>query len=277
MLKTWLKISGLAKSSYYEWKEKLSKSNHKDEVLIQKISKIVEDSKGRYGYRRVTLALKNQGLVINHKRVYRIMKSKGLLCRKFHHKSRKYSSYKGTVGKVAKNILNRNFDVRKPNKVWLTDVTEFKVSNKKLYLSTILDLYNSEIISFSLSSSPNISFTNDSLKKALERHREIDGLIIHSDQGFHYQHHSWVQVLKEHGIKQSMSRKGNCLDNSPMENFFGILKQELFYGRSFEGIDELRQEIESYIHWYNNHRIKSKLKGLSPVEYRKESFNLIQA
>lgn len=270
-LKLWLEISGLAKSSYYEWKSKLKIVDEKELNLINEIRAIIEASKGRYGYRRVTLALRNKGSVINHKRVYRLMKEQNLLCDKFHRKSRSYYSYKGQIGKIANNELNRKFKADKPNKIWVTDVTEFKAGNKKLYLSPILDLYNSEIVSFSTSSRPDTKFTNRSLNKAIERLSCKDKLMIHSDQGFHYQHHSWIKILDDNNIKQSMSRKGNCIDNSPMENFFGLLKQEMYYGNEFKCIKKLEIEIKEYINWYNNDRIKSKLKGLSPVAYRQES------
>lgn len=201
----WLEISGLPKSSYYEWKSKWDIVNQKELDVIEEIKRIVEDSKGRYGYRRVTIALRNKGLVVNHKCVYRIMKEQGLLCGKFHRKSRSYYSYKGQVGKIADNELNRGFKVDKPNEVWLTDVTEFKTDNGKLYLSPILDLYNSEIISFSLSTRPNTEFTNKSLNKGIDRLSSEDDLMLHSDQGYHYQHHSWVKILDDNNIKQSMS------------------------------------------------------------------------
>lgn len=271
-LKTWLRISNLPKSSFYEWSKKLNVVDHEEENLIKKIKLIIDKSKRRYGYRRVTLMLKNKGLVVNHKRVYRLMKEQNLLCDKFHRKTRKYYSYKGEVGRIANNELNRNFKVDTPNKVWVTDVTEFKVGSDKLYLSPILDLYNSEIVSFSMSTRPTINFTNRSLNEAINKTRKPKDLIIHSDQGFHYQHHTWVKTLEENNIKQSMSRKGNCIDNSPMENFFAILKQEMYYGNEFRNIKNLKEEIIEYITWYNSDRIKTKLKGLSPVQYREESF-----
>lgn len=271
-LKTWLRISNLPKSSFYEWSKKLNVVNHEEENLIKKIKLIIDKSKRRYGYRRVTLMLKNKGLVVNHKRVYRLMKEQNLLCNKFHRKTRKYYSYKGEVGRIANNELNRNFKVDTPNKVWVTDVTEFKVGSDKLYLSPILDLYNSEIVSFSMSTRPTINFTNRSLNEAINKTPKPEDLIIHSDQGFHYQHHTWVKMLEENNIRQSMSRKGNCIDNSPMENFFAILKQEMYYGNEFRNIKNLKEEIIEYITWYNSERIKTKLKGLSPVQYREESF-----
>ena len=219
------------------------------------------------------MVLKNKGFNINHKRVLRIMREESLLCSKFKTRSRKYSSYKGQIGKVADNVVKRQFKASKPNELWLTDVTEFKIKGqeKKLYLSPILDLYNSEIINYTLSNHPTIELTNTMLEKALEANKDIKDLTIHSDQGFHYQHSTWTKKLEKMNIRQSMSRKGNCLDNSPMENFFGILKQEMYYGVEFKNYDELINEIKKYIKWYNEDRIKKKLNGMSPVLYRLHS------
>ena len=266
-------IAKLPKSSYYEWKIKLEQPIDKDKQIKEEIKTIVEASKGRYGYRRVTLVLKNKGFKINHKRVLRIMREQSLLCSKFKTRSRKYSSYKGQIGKVADNIVNRQFRASKPNQLWLTDVTEFRIKGqeKKIYLSPILDIYNSEIISYTLNNHPTINLTNKMLEKALEENKDIKDLTIHSDQGFHYQHSSWTKKLEKMNIRQSMSRKGNCLDNSPMENFFGILKQEMYYGAEFKNYNELVVEIEKYIRWYNEDRIKTKLNGMSPVMYRLHS------
>ena len=201
------------------------------------------------------------------------MREEFLLCSKFKTRSRKYSSYKGQIGKVADNLVNRQFEANKPNQLRLTDVTEFRIKGqeKKLYLSPILDIYNSEIISYALSYHPTIELTNTMLNKALQKTKHKTNLVIHSDQGFHYQHSTWTKKLEKMNIRQSMSRKGNCLDNSPMENFFGILKQEMYYGVEFKSYDELVSEIEKYIKWYNEDRIKTKLNGMSPVMYRLHS------
>lgn len=269
-LKIWLKISKIPRSSFYEWKDKLNRTNLAEVHLQELIKSIIDDSRRTYGYRRVVLALKKLGMRVNHKRVLRIMRENNLLCNKFIRRSRRYSSFKGEIGKIANNELNRDFKVKRPNEVWVSDVTEFRIHNseKKLYLSPIMDLYNSEILSFSLSTSPTVSFTNLSLEEALKNLPETRNLMIHTDQGCHYQHKSWVEKLEKNKIKQSMSRRGNCLDNSPMENFFGILKQEMYYGVKYTSIEKLKKEIEEYIYWYNRKRIKKKLSGLSPVEYR---------
>ena len=250
--------------------------NYEEVNLIKKIKSIIEESKNRYGYRRVRLSLLNRGILVNHKRVLRLMKDNDLLCKKFTRRARKYSSYKGEVGKISGNHLNRSFKVKEPNIVWVTDVTEFKVDkgDQKLYMSPIMDLFNSEIISYNLSTSPTVKFTTESLDQALKGLPEEHSLLIHSDQGFHYQNAQWIKKLNNKNVKQSMSRKGNCLDNSPMENFFGILKQEMYYGEEFKTIKDLENEIKKYIDWYNNKRIKGKLKGLSPVQYRREATKL---
>ena len=221
----------------------------------------------------MTLTLKQKEFNINHKKVLRIMREESLLCTKFKTRSRKYSSYKGQIGKVANNLVNRRFKASKPNELWLTDITEFRIKGqeKKLYLSPILDIFNSDVISYTLSNHPTINLTNKMLEKALDKNKDIKNLTIHSDQGFHYQHSSWTNRLEKINIVQSMSRKGNCLDNSPMENFFGVLKQEMYYGVEFKSYDELINEIEKYIRWYNEDRIKTKLNGMSPVDYRLHS------
>lgn len=187
---------------------------------------------------------------------------------------KKYRSYKGNVGKIAPNRLDRNFDATKPNEKWVTDITEFKLFGEKLYLSPILDLFNGEIISYTIQPRPIYALVADMLDQAFERIHEGDSLMIHSDQGWHYQMSKYQQALKKRGIVQSMSRKGNCYDNSVIENFFGVLKSEFFYTQEFESIDHFKQELEQYISYYNRKRIKAKLKGMSPVQYRVHTLNV---
>ncbi|MES1181735.1 MAG: IS3 family transposase, partial [Flavobacterium sp.] len=215
--------------------------------------------------RRITLMLKQKGIVINHKTVLRLMKTLGL---KSVIRIKKYKSYKGEQGKIAPNILQRNFKATRPNEKWATDVTEFNVSGNKLYLSPIIDLFNGEIISYELSERPNFTQIVTMLKKSFKRLPNNTDLILHSDQGWQYQMKQYQSILKGKGIKQSMSRKGNCLDNAIIENFFGILKSELFYLKKYKSINELKNEIKEYIDYYNNERIKLNLKGMSPIQYR---------
>ena len=181
---------------------------------------------------------------------------------------KKYKSYKGENGKIAPNILKRNFKATAPNKKWATDVTEFNVSGNKLYLSPIIDLFYAEIISYELTERPVLNQVVLMLKKAFKKIPNNTNLILHSDQGWQYQHKQYQYLLKKKGIKQSMSRKGNCLDNAIIENFFGILKSELFYLKKYKSIKQLKQEIKEYIIYYNNERIKSNLNKMSPIKYR---------
>lgn len=223
---------------------------------------------GRYGYRRITMEMRNRGYIINHKTVQKLMKKLNLKCMV---RVKKYRSYRGQIGKVAPNLINRDFHASAPNKKWTTDITEFSLFGKKIYLSPILDMYNGEIVSYTLSERPILSPVIEMLDSAFERIPDNSGVILHSDQGWQYQHKQYQARLAKKGVIQSMSRKGNCLDNAIMENFFGLLKSELLYLRDFKDIDEFVEELEKYIYYYNNKRIKSKLKGLSPVEYRIKS------
>lgn len=196
------------------------------------------------------------------------MKEMGLFCMV---RARKYRSYKGDIGKIAPNLLNRDFHASKPNEKWVTDVTEFNLFGQKLYLSPILDIYNGEIVSYTLSHSPRFSTVMTMLDIAIERLPKEHNLILHSDQGWQYQMKPYQRKLSGNGITQSMSRKGNCLDNAVMENFFGILKTELLYIQQFDSIEHFISELHEYINYYNHRRIKLKLKGMSPVEYRTHS------
>lgn len=205
---------------------------------------------------------------INHKRVARIMHECGL---KSLVRVKKYKSYKGQQGKITRNLLKRNFTASKPYQKWVTDVTEFAVAGKKLYFSPILDLYNGEVVSYNISQRPNFNQVTDMLQKALNKLPSQARPMLHSDQGWQYQMREYQEALRKSKIKQSMSRKGNCLDNAVMENFFGILKSELFYIEKFTSIDQLQKEIIKYIEYYNNDRIKQKLNGLSPVMYRNQA------
>lgn len=244
---------------------KCAQRPYKYRIEKDEITAIYHENQGRYGYRRITLEMRNRGYVINHKTVQRLMKQLKLKCQV---RIKKYRSYKGEIGKVAPNLINRDFHATAPNQKWTTDITEFSLFGKKLYLSPVLDMYNSEIISYNISDKPHLGQVIDMLDKAFAKIPDGTGLIFHSDQGWQYQHKNYQHRLKEKGIVQSMSRKGNCLDNAIMENFFGLLKSELLYLREFKDINEFRDELEKYIYYYNNCRIKGKLKGLSPVQYR---------
>ena len=267
-----LKIIKLARSTYYHHLKQLDKPDKNQDIKIE-IQSIYHEHKGNYGYRRIHLELRNRGYSVNHKKVQRLMKILGLSARI--RRKRKYSSYQGEIGKKAENLIQRQFEAAKPMEKCYTDVTEFAIpaSTQKLYLSPVLDGFNSEIIAFNLSCSPNLEQVQTMLEQAFtEKHYE--NTILHSNQGWQYQHDSYHRFLESKGIQASMSRKGNSPDNGMMESFFGILKSEMFYGyeKSFQSLKQLEQAIVDYIDYYNNKRIKVKLKGLSPVQYRTKSF-----
>lgn len=260
----------MARSSFY-YHQKQSKSSDKYQVIKELIKSIYHRHKGRYGYRRITDEIQSKGIIINHKTVFRLMNLLGL---KSIIRVKKYKSYKGEKGRIVPNILERNFKAEAPNQKWATDITEFNVSGNKLYLSPIIDLFNQEIISYELTERPVFSQVVMMLKKAFKRIPNATNLMLHSDQGWQYQMSHYQHLLKEKGIIQSMSRKGNCLDNAIIENFFGILKSEMFYTQKFKSIEQLKQEINKYITYYNNERIKSNLNKMSPIKYRAHYYQI---
>ena len=263
-----LEVSGMARSSYYYHIGRM-KCPDKYEHVRGLIFHIFHKHKKRYGYRRITAVLQKEGVRINHKTVCRLMNEMGLSSDLRH---KKHSSYKGETGKIAPNILMRNFNAEKPLQKLVTDVTEFNILGRKIYLSPIMDLFNREILSYSISLSPNMKMINDMLEGLYSRRKIERGTIIHSDQGTLYQSFIYQKNLADRGIIQSMSRKATCLDNAVIENFFGILKSEMFYGKNFESIEQFTKTLEEYLIYYNEERIKIKLGGLSPIQYRLTKF-----
>lgn len=282
-LRILLKVTELSKSSYC-YQVNVLKKEDKDIDIKDLITSIYNKHKGRYGYRRIYLELRNQGIVINHKRVKRLMSVLGLCGIT---PRAKYKSYKGDQNGTVKNLLldkivdeekhktyyKRNFTTSKCNEKWTTDVSEFHIASGKVYLSPILDMCNGEIISYDISHSPNYAQITNMLEQAFSKYDDLKGLILHSDQGWQYQMQPYHKALQDKGIIQSMSRKGNCLDNCVMENFFGKMKNEMFYGHEyeFESLDQLKTEMHQYIKYYNEERIQVKLKGLTPVQYRSQA------
>lgn len=270
-LRILLDILNLSRSTYYYHLKRLAQKD-KDSNLKETIQDIYAEHKGRYGYRRVHLELKNRGLYVNHKKVQRLMTELGLKARI--RAKRRYNSYKGEVGKKADNLIKRQFKATQPLQKCYTDVTEFSIpaSDQKLYLSPVLDGYNSDIIAYNLSVSPNLQQLQTMLNESFPE-KTYQDTILHSDQGWQYQHVYYHNFLENRGMKPSMSRKGNSLDNGMMESFFGTLKTEMFYGfeKEFTSLEDLAIAISEYIDYYNNKRIKLTLKGLSPVQYRTQS------
>ena len=260
----------MSRSTYYYILKSFDRQD-KHAKHKKQIREIFEKNKARYGYRRITLELQNQGTVINHKTVLKLMNEMGLCCKI---RRRKYSSFRGETNKSAPDLIQRDFHADSPNQKWTTDVTEFALLGKKVYLSPILDMYNSEIISYSISLTPNYKMILDMLEGAFQKIPDDIGLIFHSDQSWCYRLKDYQNKLIQKGIRQSMSRKGNCLDNSIMENFFGLLKSEMFFGETFDSIEIFIKTLEKYIYYYNHKRVKGKQKGLSPVKYRIQSLKV---
>ena len=257
-----LKIKKMPRSTFY-----YNKGAKRDKWSVERqlIYEIYHQNEGRYGYRRIQAELRNQGYVVNGKTVRKLMNELDLKCMV---RVKKYRSYKGEVGKIAPNLLERNFNAEAPYTKLVTDVTEFSLFGRKLYLSPILDLYNGELISYTIYEHPVLEMVLEMANKALDVIGNNSNAILHSDQGWQYQHKRYQELLRENKITQSMSRKGNCLDNAVMENFFGLLKSELLYLQKFESVDHFREKLEAYLKYYNEDRIKLKLDGLSPVQYR---------
>ena len=264
------KFPQITKSDYYYQLSKTDKDTKNDDIMNRIIS-IFYEHKQRYGYRRITLQLKKEGFNINDKKVRRLMSRMGLKAKK--RNKRRYSSYKGTVGKIADNLIQRDFFANKPNEKWYSDITEFNHFGTKIYLSPILDGYAGDIVSYEISKSPNLKQVTDMVNEAFNKYDDLSNLIFHTDQGWQYQHESYQKLLTDKGVKQSMSRKGNSIDDGLMENFFGLLKTEMYYDQEdeYKTIDDLIKAIEDYIYYYNNDRIKSRLKGLTPIEYRNQA------
>ncbi|MBF8653386.1 IS3 family transposase [Pseudomonas putida] len=258
-----LRAAGLARSTFYYQSKVLLTDKHA--ALKESINNVYHEHKGRYGYRRITETLKHNGRMINHKKVQRLMQLMGLqsLVR-----AKKYRSYRGSEGLVAPDLLRREFKAGAPNQKWATDVTEFKVKGQKLFLSPLMDLYNGEILAYQINRRPEFKMVSAMLEQAFERLNPGDKPILHSDQGWQYRQPTYRHMLAEKNIEQSMSRKGNCLDNAAMESFFGTLKSEYFYLESFENVEQLASGLDDYIAYYNQKRISLRLDGLSPIQFR---------
>ncbi|MEI4768479.1 IS3 family transposase [Psychrobacillus sp. FJAT-51614] len=259
-----VKVADIPRSTYYYWEKRLQRED-KYATTKTAIEVIYHEHKGRYGYRRIAKELVKKNICHDPKTINRLMNEMGLKCMV---RMKKYRSYRGKVGRIASNLLNRDFQADKMNEKWVTDVTEFHLFGEKRYLSPVLDLCNGEIIAYKVMNRPVYQLVGDMLEEAIRRLNPRDEVILHSDQGWHYQMKKYHKTLERHHIKQSMSRKGNCLDNAVIENFFGLLKSELLYLQEFENIEHFERELHEYIEYYNHKRMKAKLKDLSPVEYR---------
>ncbi|MET4588572.1 IS3 family transposase [Arthrobacter sp. 754] len=263
-----LQAAGLARSTFFYHQARLQAPDPQ-EAIKAAVTEIFKKNHGRYGHRRIHIEMVKYGWTVAKKTVLKLMRSLGLVCKV--RRRKRYNSYQGGQGRIAPNVLNREFEADAPNRKWVTDVTEFSVGDRKLYLSPVMDLFDRQVISYSIGMSPNLVLTNTSLRQALACLEQGQQPLVHSDQGFQYQHVSWRNLLQGAGAVQSMSRKGNCYDNAVIENFFGHLKEELFHRVRFINTDALAAALHEYIRWYNTERISTKLEGLSPVQYRAQA------
>lgn len=262
------RVGKVSRSGYYKWLKRentLSKKQLSDLDLQKKIMECHKKVKGIYGYYRITVWLKRTyGIVVNHKRVYRLMKLMGIQA-----KIRKKKPYFGKreASVISSNILNREFKSNEPNKKWATDITYLLFNNQRLYLSVIIDLFNREVVSYQISDHCSVKLVLDTVKVA-SKNRSVNGILLHSDQGHQYTSRSYNALLRSKNIQPSMSRKGNCLDNACIENFFGHLKSELMYLNNFKTKNEVIKAVNEYMYFYNNERFQAKLNNRSPIEYR---------
>lgn len=264
-LEVLLDVAGLPRSTYFYHQARLLAPDPQADLKAA-VTEIFKKSHARYGHRRVHIELVQNGWTVAKKTVLKLMRLLRLVCKV--RRKKRYNSYQGEQGVVAPNLLKRKFEADAPNEKWVTDVTKFSVGDRKLYLSPVMDLFDRQIISYAIGISPNLELTNSSLRGALATLEGGQRPLVHSDQGFQYQHPSWRALLQDAGAVQSMSRRANCYDNSVMENFFGHLKEELFHRVLFNSADALASALHEYIHWYNNERISIRLQGLSPAQYR---------
>lgn len=261
-----MKISKISKDIKYYYTKR--RKNDKYKHINDKIKLIAKESNYTYGKRRICQELRNKyNIFISQITTANLMKQCKIFARISKRRS-KYNSYKGELCKLAPNIIKRDFSTDRPNQKIVTDVSEFKINNKAVYISPFIDLFGNRIICYTLSLSPSVPFVVAGLNKVLSQIPEGTKTIIHSDQGHQYQHIIYRDAIKSReGISQSMSRKGNCLDNGACESFFGRLKEEVFHGVSYSSIDELVNALDAYVHYYNYDRIQIELNGLSPMQY----------
>ena len=262
----------MPRATFFYHQKRLSEPD-KHAAIKDAILESFEVNKHRYGYRRVLLDLRNKGWVVNHKLVYKLMRQMGLRAKI--RQRRSYVSYAGTISRIADNKLDRKFTPDTPNTVFVSDVTEFRVAGRKVYLSPVMDLFDRFIVAHTVATSPSTAFTAESLAKAIAACAPEPGWMMHTDQGFQYQHSSWRNLISDNGGVQSMSRKANCYDNAVMENFFGHLKTEMYHGEVFDTVAEFNQAIDEYVQWYNTERIQQRLKGLTPMHYRNQTLEAL--
>ena len=262
-----LKCLCMAKSSYYYQRAVMKQSDKYAEIRIR-IKIIFQENRNCYGYRRIHGELKKIGITVSEKIVRRIMKEEHLTVPT--KRMKKYSSYKGEITPEVDNIINRDFHAEQPNTKWLTDITEFAIPAGKVYLSPVIDCFDGMVVKWNIGTTPDSILVNKMLEDAIGTLLPSEHPLVHTDRGCHYRWTGWIERMQAAGLTRSMSKKGCSPDNAACEGFFGRLKNEMFYGRSWVGVsmDDFINEINSYIEWYNTKRIKQSLGYMSPAEYR---------
>ena len=249
-------VLNISPKTYYKYRNK-EDPDYSDYLIIKEI---FDDSKGTYGYRRITEGLKiKYGVIFNHKKVKRIM-NKYYIKPEYIRKLRPNVTYKRIEENVKPNLLNRNFSTDALNKAWDTDVTYLIFKGSRAYLSTIIDLYDRHVVSYVISKRNDLKLVMDTLNKAISKEKDVHGLIIHSDQGFQYTSYEYKAICESNGIRISMSRKGTPIDDSPIESWHSLLKKETLYNNNITSLQEYIQLVEEWILFYNTTRLKSKVK-----------------
>lgn len=266
-LSTLLSLANMSRSTFY-YHCRRAENTDRYAAVKEAMRRIFAENQGWYGHRRLRLALRAEGYHVSAKKVLDLMRELGLRCLV---RAKRTRVYRSEAGLTAPNLLKRNFSAAAPNQKWVTDVTEFRIAGEKLYLSPILDLYARDIVSYTIAERPVLSMVTSMVERAAATLPAGASPILHSDQGWQYRHPRYQRLLQERGLTQSMSRKGCCLDNAVIENFFGQLKSELLYTRTFSNMTEFRQALEAYLAYYNNRRIKARLRGLPPAAYRAQA------
>ncbi|WP_339166293.1 IS3 family transposase [Paenibacillus sp. FSL R5-0341] len=260
-------VFGVSRSGFYAYVKR--KRFDRDAKAKKQVLQTYQRYEGKYGYRQLQLFLwQDQGIWMNHKKVLRLMQMLGIQSR-IRRKRRSSSSYT-PAQRVAENLLKRDFSAEKPNHKWVTDITQYRVGERWIYLSAIKDLFNNEIVAYEIGERNDNELVLRTFSKAFAKQKDVTGLVVHSDQGFQYTSHAYHDMLPKVGARISMSRRGNCYDNASMESFFSHLKTEGLYPYHIRTLSEAQSKIEKYIRFYNRKRPQRKLKKLTPVEYRRQ-------
>lgn len=257
----------MPRSSYFYHLARLQLPDRYQQVRTD-VNRIFEENRRVYGYRRIHMMLHRVGTIVSEKVIRRIMAEEQLVV--ISKRKRRYSSYRGEITPAVPNIVHRDFHAEAPSEKWLTDITEFQVSNSKVYLSPLIDCFDGMVVSWTIGVIPDAELVNTMLDRAVSMLEPTERPVVHSDRGSHYRWPGWIERMSKAKLTRSMSKKGCSPDNAACEGFFGRLKNEMYYNQNWQGVtvEHFIELLDEYIRWYNEKRIKLSLDGLSPVEYR---------